>query len=443
VWITPELFNFALGVLAYFCWLFKEVAPARAPRGMGWLLTGRSDIVAAGVLGIATFSKPPPFILLFAPLALWLVWQRRWWRFASVSSVFVIVAAGLFAANMAISGEWNYQGGERKTFSYEFPFQTASSDFNIVPTTHGRDEALTDVIFGSVFWTNFTHNLGWAFIGRHAGLVPYYFPAVFALAWCLAGIRRRPAWQLFVLAAAVGQIVFFIITLPYTWNGGGGSVGNRYFMGAYGVFLFLLPPAGSALTALVPWLAGALFTAPLVLNPFVTSFRPGDHTKSGPFRLLPVELTLVYDWPINTQLDRVRIWFGDNPRGSSPGFQIYFFDDNAFVEGDGSFWTKGEARAEFLVKTDRPMKRLHLELTAGPERVEVEARLSGRSQTVSLAPGESQKMTFVLGDGFPYQGTWPVWTASIAARSGFVPIFYGDAKDTRFLGVRVKPTLVE
>jgi hypothetical protein len=444
VWITPELFNFSLGVLAYFCWLYKEVAPpAHVPRRLQWLLTGASDLAAAILLGIATFSKPPPFILLFAPIAAWLLWRRRWARLAAASFVFLIVALGLFLANLAVSGEWNYQGGERKTFAYEFPFQTPTSDFNIVPTTHGRDEALTDVIFGPVFWTNLVHNLKWAFVGRHAGLVPYYFPAVFALVWCVIGIRRRPAWQRFVLAAALGQIVFFVITLPYTWNGGGGSVGNRYFMGAYGVFLFLLPPVARAGSTLIPWAVGGLFTAPLVLNPFVTSFKPGDHTKSGPFRLLPVELTLVYDWPINTQLDRVRIWFGDNPKGSSPGFQIYFFDDNAFVEGDGSFWTKGESRTEFLIKTDRPMKRLHLELMAGPERVDVEARLFNRGQQLSLGPGETQQMTFVLGEGFPYQGVWPVWTASVSASSGFVPLFHGDPKDTRFLGVRVKPTLVE
>jgi hypothetical protein len=36
-----------------------------------------------------------------------------------------------------------------------------------------------------------------------------------------------------------------------------------------------------------------------------------------------------------------------------------------------------------------------------------------------------------------------VWTASISASSGFVPIFYGDSKDPRHLGVRVVPTLVE
>jgi hypothetical protein len=32
---------------------------------------------------------------------------------------------------------------------------------------------------------------------------------------------------------------------------------------------------------------------------------------------------------------------------------------------------------------------------------------------------------------------------SVSSSTGFVPIFSGADRDTRFLGVRVKPTLVE
>jgi hypothetical protein len=374
---------------------------------------------------------------------LWLLWRRRPAAAVAASAVFLAAAVGLFAVNMAITGEWNYQGGQRNTFYFEFPFQTPNSGFD-VGQAKARDDALTDVIFArSVVFTNLTHNAVWFFTGRNAGLIPYYFPAVFALGAFLAAPRRRPAWQYFVLLGAVGQIAVFIISVPYTWNGGGGSVGNRYFMGAYGIFLFLLPPVTRASVALVPWAAGALFTAPLVFDPFATSFKPGDHTKSGLFRLLPMELTLVYDWPINNQPERMRVWFGDNPGGHDPGFQIYFFDDNAFIDANKSFWVRGASRAEFLIKTDRPMKRLVLTLTAGPQPVSATAVLSGRSQDVTLRPGESQQLTFAMGGGFPYQGKWPVWVASISADAGFVPIFSGESTDTRYLGVHVKPTLVE
>jgi hypothetical protein len=375
----------------------------------------------------------------------WHLWKRQWARAAASSVVFGLLAGGLFAINMAIAGEWNYQGGERSTFYHEFPFQTPSSTF-VVGTEKARNEALTDVIFDrSTFLPNLGRNLLYVFVGRYSGLVAYFFPAVFAVVAFLVVRRNRPGWQYLVLAAGVAQILFFIIITPYTWLGGGGSVGNRYFMGAYGVFLFLLPPIARVSWTIVPWLVGGLFTAPLVLNPFYSSFYPGSYARSGPLRWLPVELTLVYDWPINTDDKRVRIWYGDNPGQNDPGFQIYFFDDNAFSrEEDKSFWTRGRSRAEFLVKTDRPMKRLVLTLTAGPVATDVRATVDGRTQQVTLQPGAAQRVLFSLDEGFRYQGIWPVWVASVSSSNGFVPIFFEkDSTDTRYLGVNVKPTLVE
>jgi hypothetical protein len=445
VWIAPELFNFSLSVVAYCCWLYKEVAaPGQAPRGHQWLTRGVSDAIASILLGILTFSKATN-VLLFPPLVLWWVWRREWRRALTNTVVFGIVAAGLFAINLAITGEWNYQGGEdRRTFVNEFPFQTEKSGFG-VGTEKERNEALTDIIFDRrVFWTNLRHSLGYFFVGRFSGLVPYFFPAVFALLFFVAGIRRRPAWQYLVMAAAVGQILLFVIATPYTWNGGGGSVGNRYFMNAYGLFLFALPVTSRFWVALMPWIIGSVFTAPLVLNPFYSSFYPGSYAKHGPLRMFPVELTLVYDWPINTDTSRVRVWFGDHKDQGDPGFQIYFFDDNAYLpEGDKTFWVKGASRSEFLIKTDRPMKQAVIALTAGAVPTEVDVTIAGRSQRVSLRAGEQQRVMFALPPGFPYQAIWPVWTASVSSSSGFVPIFYeADTTDTRFLGVRVDPVLV-
>jgi hypothetical protein len=444
VWIAPELFNLTLSVVAYFCWLYKEAAPRDRPRN-GWLYGTRSDLAAAMVLGIATFSKVSN-ALLFPPIVAWQVWQRRPRAAVLTSIAFVCVAGGLFAVNTAITGEWNYQGGERNTYYYEFPFQTPESGFD-AGQSKSRSETLTEIIFDpKVFWTNLSHNLAYFFVGRYAGLVAYFFPAVFALAFYLVSAGRRPAWQHLVCAAGLVQMLFFVIVTPYTWDGGGGSVGNRYFMGAYGLFLFLMPVISRPWIALVPWAVGSLFMAPLVLNPFVASFYPGRNAAHGPLRLLPVELTLVYDWPINTDKSRVMQWFGDLGQGD-PGFQIYFFDENAYGrEEDKSFWVRGGSRAEFLIKEapERTMKRLVLTLSAGPVPTQVLASVGGRSQSVNLPAGASQQVFFGLDRAFRYQGVWRVWHASVSSSDGFVPVFVeAGSTDTRYLGVRVRPMLVE
>ena len=443
VWIAPELFNFALVFIAYFCWLYKEAERAdNALRGMRWLFGPSSDTAAAILLGIATFSKITN-AALFPPIVLWLAWRRQWLRGGIAAAAFALMAGGLFAANMAISGEWNYQGGQRATYDFEFPFQNPGTGF--FGEQHGRDEALTDVIFNrSVFFTNLFHNLGWFFAGRYSGLIAYYFPAVLALSTFLFRPRRRPGWQYLALAAGLGQMLIFIIITPYTWFGGGGSVGNRYFIAAYGVFLFLFPPMRATWVAVLAWLVGGLFMAKLVLQPFAASVRPGEYADSGPLRMLPVELSNVNDLPIMTNGARVRQWFGDNPGEGDHGFQVYFLDANAYgleSNGEKSFWVKGESRAEILVKVDKQMKRLVLTVSAGPVATQVVAEVSGRSQRVELPAGGKQQLLFSLGPGYPYEGRW-VWTASVSSSTGFVPMFHeASSTDTRFLGVRVKPTL--
>ncbi len=454
VWITPELFNFAVVLFAYFCWLYKEVAPPGGmPRSLRWLASAKSETVAALLLGIATFSKPSNALLVL-PIVLYLLWRRRIATAIATGLVFALVAGGLFAANVAISGEWNYQGGHRKTFVWEFPFQTADATFDSIDTkAAARDDALGGIIFDwRVFWTNLANNLRWYFVGRYSGLLAYFAPAVFALLAFFAAPRRRPLWQWLVLGSAVAQILLFVISLPYTWFGGGGSVGNRYFMGVYGVFLFLMPPISSIALSFVPWLIGGLFVAKLVLNPFASSIAPGSYAEAGPLRMLPVELSNVNDLPINTDRASRVVWFGDDPGRPTgtkdPGFQIYFLDTNFFREADKSFWVKGEARADFLIKTDRPVKRLTLTFTSGPMPVNVRVRVGRREQELQIPAEDSRQLTFDLGSGYPYLKTDDglpryVWMASISSSTGFVPLFYGGSGDTRFLGVRVKPLLVE
>src|SRR6185503_20269030 len=98
--------------LAFFCWLYKEVASReRSPRGTAWLFTRRSDLAMAILLGIATFSKPTNALLFAAPALWWLfrslgapAFRREGLtRLATSAFLFVLIAGGLFGVNMLIS----------------------------------------------------------------------------------------------------------------------------------------------------------------------------------------------------------------------------------------------------------------------------------------------------------------------------------------------------
>ncbi len=449
VWLMPEVFNFSLVFLAYFCWLYKEVArPEPAPPRMQWLFSGRSDVVAAVLLGIATFSKVTN-ALLFAPIVLWQVWTLVRARSIRTSTVlasalaFVLLAGGLFAINKTISGEWNYQGGDRETYYFEFPFQNEVPKHELGLSKSRGEVMMSHIIFNPrTFTSNLIHNLEYFFVGRHTGLLGYFFPSLFAMTAFLLAPRQRPAWQWLVLGSGLLQGLVFIVATPYTWHGGG--VGNRYFFSGYGVMLFVLPPIQSLGVAFAPWIVGSLFVAPMVLNPFVASFHSEDNAKSGPLRLLPVELTLVNDLPVNNEPQHARLWFGDIGRGD-PGFLVYLLDDNAYNrDPDKSFWTRGRARAEFIIKTDKPIRRATFTLTAGAVATDVRVTIGRRSENVHLEPGDTRDVTFSMPPGLPYEKEVQAlaWTGSVFSSAGFTPIFFdANSSDSRYLGVRVQPWL--
>jgi len=458
VWIAPELFNFSVGLVACFLWLYKHVAVEPPGRWSAWLRRPATDAIAAAIVGLLTFSKVTN-VLLLPPMVGWLLWRREWRRAAAAIGAWGIVTALLFGANVAVSGEWNYQGGiDRRTCYEKFPLQQAGVGLDVCAERF-RNEGLGSVIFDpEVFWSNLRANLVYVVAGRNSGLVAYYFPAVFGVLALFLARGRRQSWQWFVLAGVLVQIAVLIISLPYTYFGGGGSVGNRYFMGVYGACLFLLPPLASARPAVLMWLVGALFTAKLVLNPFYTSHRPGEHSKSGPLRLLPVELTNVRDLPINTDASRIRLWYGDIDPPRDIGFQIYYLDDNAYLmERDKSLWIRGDSRTELLINATRvppdfkPLRTLQLALSSGPVATSVTVSLEGESVSVDLPPHTTKHITFALGPGFPYKHDRPaerpepsyVWVLSLTAGRGFTPTLHEPgSQDSRYLGVRVRPMIV-
>ena len=468
-YLTPDFFNLALVCVTFFFWTYKEVVVESPTACLGkfrrtWAMGVRSDLVAAVVLGIATFSKPTHVLLMAPMLALFLA-RRQWMRGLLVGAVFALVTVGFFGWNLAISGEWNYQGGEDRSTFYSadpdgpagprvggFPFLTPEATFDTTGLPRETNRVPVEVLIttdavGAVF----RNNLVYFFFGRYAGFVPYFFPGAVAIVLFLLRARQRPLWQWLVLGAGLGSAVFFILYMPFTYSGGGGPVGNRYFLGVYPVFLYVMPPLARLRSGLVSLAIGGLFTAQLVLNPFFASVRTGEHAKRGVFRWLPVELTLLNDLPVNLNPSRSK-----QPLGGVPPVAAYFIDDNAYPREGDRFWVRGESRTEIMLRApieqttvpDAPahsfrIAKLDVELESGavPDRVTIQT--GAETQVVERPAHDRRTISLAMPSGLPYK-PFPdlpnnfVYLISIESESGFIPLFSGGGRDARFLGVFVR-----
>jgi hypothetical protein len=384
VFLLPEVFNFALASFAGFLWLYKEVAPDRTRS----VLTGpASDYLAAVLIGIVTYSKINHGLLI-GPIVLWLWWRRQYLTGLLVATVFAITMLSLFWANALVTGEFNYQGGDRKSFVGHFPFDgSTESAWDSKGTEMSTNDAdLGNVLEPGEFPARFAHNVEYFLVGRHFGFIPYFFPGVVCVVLWLMSPERWKPWRLLTFLAVIGSALAWLIIAPYTWSGGGGPPGNRYFMSQYAWLLFLTPPLTSMAPALVAWIGGALFTAKILVNPFYAAKFPYTIAERGFARRLPVELTMANDLPIMLDAPRTHIWYSD--------VMLYFLDQHAYVPevidaatGKRGIWVAGDGRADIIVRSEWPID--HLTITAeSPIATHFIVSLGGGESDIAIAPGK-------------------------------------------------------
>ena len=381
VFLAPEIFNFSLVAFAYFCWLYKEVAP----EGRGMLRGRASDLLAAAILGVATYSNPR-HALLIAPIVLWAWWRRRFVDGIAIGVVCVATAGAFDSLSALNTGELNYQGGDRKTFYDAFPFDGSSPDAwasekakEMSTNDSDAENVLTD------FTNRFSHNVEYFLLGRHFGFVPYFFPGIVAIGWWLSSPERRRPWRILTFLAVTASAVALLVLAPFTWSGGGGPPGNRYFMSVYAAIFFLTPPLTSIAPGMLALAGGMLFTAKMLVNPFVAAKFPNQTTERGFARRLPVELTMANDLPIMLEGGRAHAWFSD--------VLMYFLDEHAYtpeqIDADGNrgVWIAGDGRADILVRCEWPID--HLVVTASsPIRTVFTISMGSTEARVALEPGK-------------------------------------------------------
>jgi len=436
-WLHPEVFNMTAVAACLYLGLGPALDGARREEGG----TGgrRRALVMAGLSGaalsLAVYNKPMIAALALAPL-LALGLRRRWVAVAVwIAGAALSLGLATGVATALTGHATPYLGVERQGVVVCSP-DVLPIDRTTAATAGeaGRAERPTGGAWSWIFRVPDVHlgrlgeNLLYFLIGRHTGLFLYFPFSLLALALFLVHGWRRPrspdrsqardsVWRWSLLGSLAVVALFFLIFIPANWQGGGGFVGNRYFVNVYPAFLFLVTRIRPLWTLPATFTAAGVFLGTIVFTPFgadVPEPTLQAHVRNPPFREFPLELTLrevpgyvsvpLGSLQVAARKDAVlpragRLWVAN---GQPVELQIL-----APRPVDGPF--------HLLVKSDAPRNRIRLQMGDADETLELgSATVQGPEARVTLDPGGPSRFTH---RGEPPEPV-PVYTLTVTAEHG-------------------------
>jgi hypothetical protein len=370
---------------AYVFWMHSEVlciaavtaslylgltaAPVGPPRTRAGRLLARvwnaasRPAFSGAALVAAAYNKPQLVALGLAPFVA--AWARTRWRGALAwLAGFALAGALVCGLSLALTPTASaYLGVERQGVRVE--------SFDRMPDL--PEPAPPDPMSGprnSWNWifrppeidARLPLNILYFFIGRHTGIFLYSPFALLALGLFLVyGRRSLERWL--VVAGMAAVALFAFLWIPFNWHGGGGFVGNRYFVNALPGFLFLVTRIAPQWLPVVGCALAGLFVGPIVFSPYgavVPSPTLQAHTRNAPFQLFPFESTI---------------------KGLIPGYRGYVGGGGSYFWGRSdlfrpvgdTLWVAGGQTVELSVHTLAPLVRpvFQVETITAPNHVRV------------------------------------------------------------------------
>jgi len=345
---------------------------------------------SGAVLMAAAYNKP--ILALFGlPIAVAALGRRTWRPLLVWCAGAAAGAALICALATALTGHPSpYLGVERTGVRIEqydrMPIEPEPAAVAGAPRTRADEQR------NSWWWIfrlpeidrRLPENLLYFFVGRHTGLFLYApFALISLLLFAFARRREREQWA--VVAALAGAALFFLTLIPFNWHGGGGFIGNRYFVNAYPGFLFLVTRV-PGLASLAGYALAGIFVGPILFTPFgapVPHPTLQAHVRNRPFRFFPFEMTLVGQVPGYRGLAGAGTWF-------------FGRRDVVHPVGD-EIWVGGGAPVELWLRTYEPLVRPVFQITtvAAPNFVRLrvgDAEKGVRFETLT-PPGDSTRIT--------------------------------------------------
>jgi hypothetical protein len=428
-WLQTEVFNMAAVAACLFFGLPRTDEAGLPDRRREWLWAALSG----AVLVLAVYNKPMFGAVGLAPLYAY-ARERRWktagaWVLGAILSLAVV--AGIATA---LTGHPSaYLGVSRQGATLcepgKVPIAPVAPE---VPqpaagkTTGGKAPggvAVPNSTTGNT-WTwlvrapdvtlyEMVENLGYFLVGRHTGMLIYTPFAALAVIFFLLPGRRRPGDRWVLLGVVSAVALYFLTFIAWNWQGGGGFVGNRYFISAVPAFLFLVQEIRPRWLVLAGHVVAGLFLGPLLFTPFgapVPEPTLQAHVRGGPFRFLPLELSL------RNVPGYERVQIGD--------LRIVGRKD-VFVPQGEQMWVGGANRVELYFIGDRPIGKAVFLVTSFAPGNRVEIEMGDAREVLDFGPGEeARRVRLVPGEPFRVRrqkwATFYVYKMVVTSRSGRV-----------------------
>ena len=411
-WTTADLFNFFVNFAGLFFFFYHFKKPS-------W------NSLSGLFFAAAVFSKPNN-ILHIGILFLLLLYQKDWKKFIGMSLICLLVLTSLVYFNYSQTGEIIYQGGDRRSFYGNFPLERPDFTFT------GAVQMSTDN-----YWSRFylspaivLLNLFYYIFGRFTGMIIYFPSAVFLLMLFFFQKKKPQDW--FLLAGIAMAVLCYILLMPDNYFGGGGSLGNRYFLNIFPLFFFLGYRERNYKFTLLPVLGAVIFLAPVFMDGMNQSASPRYPGLSFPIKFFPVEKTQFATLPSNT-----------NPRAFNKKiagkYTLFFLNDNYNpIEGE-AFWTHADKELELFLLAPRPVKTFTVQLKNIPLDNQVSFQIEHKKKTVFIAADNVRVITFNKIPGLCVDRRY-IYHIKIRSSRSFCPYFAaGNAnQDRRLLGIQTQ-----
>ena len=413
-WLHPEIFNMFAAMGCLYFGLPREdqdeaallAADSRPPGRFGWsceehLVGSRMGLCLSALVLTAGAYNKPILAVCGLPVLVALLRARAWRNLLVYASAGLVGGLLWVGLSLGLTGKPSaYLVGDRAGFVLVDPAERLIEPVEVTPGAkkEERESAGWFWIFDALpdtTWNELVESTKYFLIGRHTGLFVYQPFSLLALLLFVGTAARRSLLRWSILVAAALVAFFFLFFINFNWHGGGGFVGNRYFVMATPLLIFLVGRIPFQLVVVPFYAFAGLLLGPLLISPqglVVISPTLQAHIRGPLFERFPLEHSL-REIPGYTGKIAGELYV----RGL--GVEV--------MEVDDDLWITGGHRVQIYLEAVRPLRELSLRVSSPVEGNPSSWQVGDETLTALLGKTEQRLVFHPRGPAALRQARYP------------------------------------